>query len=178
MPPPLLTGLWLWVIYIHGRSVQGGEFTENQVPVKCMSSSQFFGRIPALSHFAKFNPGMWAHNKWFLVTRIDILWQEWIFSCEVTLWTARVCLSVFMSEGVHFLKWWKAPLPVHLETKIFVHSFIYVEICHSWRSKSSRLHSGIKNVLQDSLEDTLETQKESLLPVHIETWNFAHSFLM
>ena len=80
-PTPLLTGLRLWVFYIHGRPVQGGEFTGNQVPAKCISSSQFFGRIHALSHFAKFNPGMWAHNKWFLVTRIDILWQE-LISCD------------------------------------------------------------------------------------------------
>ena len=80
-PPPLLTGLWLWVFYIHGRPVQGGKFTGNQVPAKCISSSQFFGRIHALSHFAKFNPGMWAHNKWFFVTRIDILWQE-LISCD------------------------------------------------------------------------------------------------
>ena len=29
---------------------------------------------------------------------------------------------------------------------------------HSWCQKSSRLHSGIKNVLQDSLEDAPETQ--------------------
>ena len=58
---------------------QGGEFTGNQVPMKCISSSEFFGRIHALLHFAKINPGMWAHNKWFLVTRMDILWQELIF---------------------------------------------------------------------------------------------------
>ena len=49
-------------------------------------------------------------------------------------------------------------------------------------------HSGVKNVLQDSLEDTLESQEECLLPMYsfltvnipvcLETWNFAHSSFM
>ena len=63
----------------------------------------------------------------------------------------------------------EGPLPGHLDTCYFAHSFINVEIYPSLRSKSSRLHSGIKNVIQDSLEDTLQTQEESPLPVHIET---------
>ena len=76
----------------------------------------------------------------------------------------------------------EGPLPGHLDTWYFVHSFLNVEMCHAWRSKSSRPYSGIKNVIQDSLEDTLQTQEESPLPVHIETWsfvnwNFVKSFL-
>ena len=49
-------------------------------------------------------------------------------------------------------------LPVTLEAWNLVQTFLKVYTYHSWRSKSSRLHSGIKNVLQDSLEDALETQ--------------------
>ena len=50
-------------------------------------------------------------------------------------------------------------LTVHLKTWNFEQSFLNIYICHSWRPKSSRHHSGIKNVLQDSLEDALETQR-------------------
>ena len=49
----------------------------NQAPTKCISSSKFFGRIHALSHFGRFNRWMWAHNKWFLVTRIDSRDKNW-----------------------------------------------------------------------------------------------------
>ena len=84
---------------------------------------------------------------------------------------------VFMSEGLHFLKWSKSPLPMHQETWNFVHSLFNVDVCHSWHSKSSRLHSIIKNVLQDSLVDALESQNEGPLPKHLDTWYFIHSFL-
>ena len=49
-------------------------------------------------------------------------------------------------------------LPVHLETWNFALSFLSVYTFHYWHSNSSKLHSAIKNVLQDSLEEALETQ--------------------
>ena len=50
----------------------------NKVPTKCIGSSKFIGRIHALLGIDKFNRRMWAHKKWFLVTRINFLWQELI----------------------------------------------------------------------------------------------------
>ena len=53
----------------------------NQVPTKCLSSSEIFGRIHELSRInSQFNRRMWAHKKYFLVARIDFLWQE-LISC-------------------------------------------------------------------------------------------------
>ena len=40
--------------------------------------NEFFGRIHALSRIDKFNWKMGAHKKWFLVTRINFLGQEFI----------------------------------------------------------------------------------------------------
>ena len=53
----------------------------NQVPTKCISSSELFVWIHALSRIDKFNRRMWTHKKWFLVTRNDFLWQE-LISCD------------------------------------------------------------------------------------------------
>ena len=50
-------------------------------------------------------------------------------------------------------------LAVHLEIWNFAHSFLNVYTYHYWHSKSSKLQSGIKNIIQDSLEDALETQR-------------------
>ena len=52
----------------------------------------------------------------------------------------------------------KCPLPVHQGAWNFPQSFLNVYSCQSWHSKSSKLHWGIKNVIQDSLEDALDTQ--------------------
>ena len=72
----------------------------------------------------------------------------------------------------------ESPFPVHIEILNFALSFLYVNICNSWwHSKSSTLHSRIKNVIQDSLKDNLESQEESPLPVDQECWIFGHSFL-
>ena len=51
------------------------------------------------------------------------------------------------------------PPIVHQETWNFTYSFHNVDICHSWCSKSSRLYSGIKNVLKNSLEVGLDTHR-------------------
>ena len=48
---------------------------------------------------------------------------------------------------------------MQLEAWNFAQTFLKVYTYHSWHQKSSRLHSGIKNVLQDSLEDVLETRR-------------------
>ena len=53
----------------------------------------------------------------------------------------------------------ECPLPVHLEVWNFEQSFFNIYICHSGHPKSSTLHSGIKNVLQDSLKEALDPHK-------------------
>ena len=67
-------------------------------------------------------------------------------------------IIIFFVEKKHKLKTWN-----------FAHSFLYVNICNSRRSKSSRLHSGINNVILDSLEDAKETQEEGPLPGHLDS---------
>ena len=104
-----------------------------------------------------------------------------LFSCEATLWTAHVCLYVFMSLCLHFLIWCNDGTSVHLETWNFTHSSPNVFIWSSWHPIWCTLHLGIKNVLQDSFEDALETQQESPHPVHLKSglcsWNLENSFL-
>ena len=53
----------------------------------------------------------------------------------------------------------QCPLPVYRGARNFAQSFLIVYICHLWRPNSYRFHSGIKNVLQDSLEDALENHR-------------------
>ena len=53
----------------------------------------------------------------------------------------------------------ECPLPVHLEVWNFEQSFLNIYICYSGHPKSSTLHSGIKNVLQDSLKEALDPHK-------------------
>ena len=50
-------------------------------------------------------------------------------------------------------------LPVHLENWNFTQNFLNIYKCHYWCPKSSRPHSGIRNVLQNSLEDALEKKR-------------------
>ena len=51
----------------------------------------------------------------------------------------------------------QCPLPIYRGARNFAQSFLIVYICHSLRPYSSWLDSRIKNVLQDSLEEALET---------------------
>ena len=48
---------------------------------------------------------------------------------------------------------------MHLKALDFAQSLLNVYICHSWHPKSSTLHSGIKNVLQDSLKEALDPHR-------------------
>ena len=55
----------------------------------------------------------------------------------------------------------KYPRPVHWGAWNFIKNFRNIHTSHFWCPKSSRLHSGIKNVLQDSWEDALETHRRT-----------------
>ena len=66
----------------------------------------------------------------------------------------------------------ECPLPVDREAWNFAHSFFNVYTCHLLIPKSSKLHTGIKNVLQASLEDVLETHRRMPLQCIEETGFF------
>ena len=51
----------------------------------------------------------------------------------------------------------QCPLPIYRGARNFAQSFLIVYIYHSFCPYSSWLDSGIKNVLQDSLKEALET---------------------
>ena len=53
----------------------------------------------------------------------------------------------------------ECPVRVHLEVCNFAQSFLNIYKCHSGHPKSSTLHSGIKNVLQDSLKEALDPRR-------------------
>ena len=72
----------------------------------------------------------------------------------------------------------ECPLPVDREAWNFAHSFFNVYTCHLLSPKSSKLHKGIKNVLQASLEDVLETHRRMPLPVHRGNWIFHRASLL
>ena len=102
-----------------------------------------------------------------------------IFSCKATLWTAHVCLYlclyVFMCPFFHMMQWWNFSAPRDLKF------YTQLPLWSSWHPIWCALHLGIENVLQDSFEDTLETQQEFPHPVHLKSglcsWNLENSFL-
>ena len=53
----------------------------------------------------------------------------------------------------------ECPLPVHLEVWNFAKSFLNIYICHSWHQNSSRLYSGVTNVLKNSLREALDPHR-------------------
>ena len=74
---------------------------------------------------------------------------------EIGTFLFNPCIIFLYTRQHHYRN---LTLPLHLEPWNFAQSFLEVYTCHSWCPKSSRLHSGINNVLQDSFEDALETQ--------------------
>ena len=65
---------------------------------KCISKC--CSRIHALSRINKFNRRMWAHKKWFLETRIEILWQE-LISCDKNWCLVQWILLIVLKIGFY-----------------------------------------------------------------------------
>ena len=82
-----------------------------------------------------------------------------------------------ISSKTHWRMLWRlkgeCPLPVYLLVWNFAQNFLDIYICHSWQPKSSRLQSGIKNFLQDSLKEALDPHRR----MNLKFWHFSQSFL-